>query len=95
MVIYHGPDADYFGQEIAVIFNGLDEEVGIYDVTDKVNIVTISETGYDGAGFTHQGWLTEDHAFLLMGDEEDELFGISDPRNPDLPDTARTFVWDV
>ena len=30
-----------------------------------------------------------------MGDEEDELFGISDPRNPDLPDTARTFVWDV
>ncbi len=27
-----------------------------------------------------------------MGDEEDELFGLSDPQNPDLPDTARSYV---
>ena len=30
-----------------------------------------------------------------MSDEEDEMFGISDPRNPDLPDTTRTYVFDM
>jgi choice-of-anchor B domain-containing protein len=100
VVTYEGLDTDpngmaYQGKEIAFIFNGGDLEVGIYDVTDKSDIREISVTTYAGASFTHQGWLTEDHQFLLMGDEEDELFGISDPRNPDLPDTARTYIWDV
>ncbi|MDH3672377.1 MAG: choice-of-anchor B family protein [Gammaproteobacteria bacterium] len=100
VVTYAGDDADpngmsYQGKEIAFIFNGGDLEVGIYDVTKKSNIREISVTTYAGASFTHQGWLTEDHGFLLMGDEEDELFGLSDPRNPDLPDTARTYIWDV
>jgi choice-of-anchor B domain-containing protein len=95
IVSYAGPDPDYQNKEIAVVFNGIDLTVGFYDVTDKNNITTISETTYAGASFTHQGWLTEDHTYLLAGDEEDELFGISDPRNPDLPDTARTYIWDV
>ncbi len=95
IVTYHGPDSRYTGREIAFVFNGEDLKVGIYDVSDKSNIVVISETTYKGASFTHQGWLTEDHANLLVGDEEDELFGLSDPRNPDLPDTARTYVWDI
>jgi choice-of-anchor B domain-containing protein len=64
-------------------------------VTDKENILELSTTTYPGASFTHQGWLTEDHQYLLVGDEEDELFGLSDPQNPDLPDTARTYIWDV
>lgn len=42
----------------------------------------------------HSG-LAEDHSYLLLGDEEDELFGLSDPQNPDLPDTARTYIFDV
>lgn len=95
VVSYAGPDADYTGREIAVLFNGTDLEVGFYDVTDKNNIVEISKTTYPGASFTHQGWLTDDEEFLLVGDEEDELFGLSDPQNPDLPDTARTYVFDV
>lgn len=102
IVNYTGPDSDHHGKEIAVVFNGLDLTVGIYDVTTKGifdltqdQSTVISETTYAGASFTHQGWLTEDHRYLLVGDEEDELFGISDPRNPDLPDTARTYVWDV
>lgn len=101
IVNYDGPDKDYHAKkrnkkrEIAVIFNGTDLEVGIYDVTDKENIDTISVTPYAGASFTHQGWLTEDHRFMLMGDEEDELFGVSDPNNPDLPATARTYIWDI
>ncbi len=95
VVIYHGPDLNYVGKEIAIIFNGSDLEVGIYDVTDKTDIVELSVTNYAGASYAHQGWLTEDHGYMLMGDEEDELFGISDPKNPDLPDTARTYIWDL
>jgi choice-of-anchor B domain-containing protein len=81
--------------EIAILFNGEDLKVGIYDVTNKGTITAVSFPTYPGASFTHQGWLTEDHEYLIVGDEEDELFGISDPRNPDLPDTARTYIFDV
>ena len=95
IVSYAGPDTDYAGREIAFVFNGGDLEIGIYDVTDKNNILEIATPTHPGASFTHQGWLTEDHRFLVVGDEEDELFGISDPRNPDLPDTARTYFFDV
>lgn len=95
IVNYDGPDEEHKGKEIAVIFNGADLEVGIYDVSDKGDIKTLSVTSYDGASYTHQGWLTEDHKYMLMGDEEDELFGISDPNNDDLPRTARTYIWDI
>lgn len=102
IVSYVGPDGDHIGKEIAFVFNGADLTVGIYDVSVKkiINVVedksiTISETTYPGASFTHQGWLTKNQEFLLVGDEEDELFGISDPKNPELPDTARTYVMDV
>jgi len=95
IVSYAGPDTDYAEREIAFVFNGGDLEIGIYDVTDKNNILEIATPTHPGASFTHQGWLTEDHRFLVVGDEEDELFGISDPRNPDLPDTARTYFFDV
>jgi hypothetical protein len=37
-------------------------------------------------GYTHQGWLTGDHAYLLMDDELDE-------RNSGIP--TRTLIWDV
>lgn len=102
IVTYTGPDTEHAGKEIAFVFNGVDLTVGIYDVSTKQVIdvrddpsITLSETTYAGAGFTHQGWLTGDQAFLLVGDEEDELFGLQDPRNPDLPDTARTRVMNV
>ena len=37
-------------------------------------------------GYSHQGWLTEDHRYFLMNDELDELnFG----RN------TKTYIWDV
>jgi choice-of-anchor B domain-containing protein len=95
IVIYKGPDKKYKRREIAVVFNGTDLEVGIYNVTNKSAIKEISVTTYAGASFTHQGWLTGDHKYMLMGDEEDELFGVSDPTNPDLPETARTYIWDI
>lgn len=103
VISYSGPDIDHVGKEIAFVFNGTDHTVGIYDVTDDKQIInvaeddsiTISETTYNGASFTHQGWVTEDQHFMIMGDEEDELFGLQDPRNPHLPDTARTYVWNI
>ena len=95
IVVYDGPDKRYTDKEIAIIYNGTDLNVGIYDVTDKAKIYTISVTPYAGASFTHQGWLVDGQRYMLMGDEEDEVFGISDPKNPDLPKTARTYIWDL
>ena len=95
VVTYTGPDPDHQGKEILVNFNGGALDVQVWDVTDLNNITQISDFEYRGAGFSHQGWFTEDQAFILVSDEEDELFGISDPRNPDLPDTARTHICDA
>ena len=102
IVTYNGPDTDYATKgkgkkstEIAFVFNGGDLKISIYDVTNKNDIKLISEKGYVGASYTHQGWVTEDQRFMIMGDEEDELFGLSDPQNSELPDTARTYVWNI
>ncbi len=95
IVDYAGPDADHAGAEVAFVYNGGDRELGIYDVSTPGAVVEISTTTYPGASFTHQGWVTDDHQHLLLGDEGDELDGISDPKNPDLPDTARTYIFDI
>lgn len=83
-VLYHGPHTDYQGQEIC--FNSSANQgndgkpqfntLSIVDVTDKANIKTIANTEYgDGFGYSHQGWLTPDHAYFLHDDELDESFG--------------------
>jgi choice-of-anchor B domain-containing protein len=102
VISYNGPDSEHAGKELAFVFNGVSENIGIYDVTNKTTIdvrtnhsITISESEYAGASFTHQGWVTEDQHFMVAGDEEDELFGLQDPQNSDLPDTARTYVWNI
>ena len=83
-VVYQGPDANFAGREIC--FNSNDNHVGIADVEDKSSPFRISATGYPQLGFVHQAWLTEDHRFLLVGDELDE-------RNFGVP--TRTHVLDV
>lgn len=83
-VTYAGPDADYTGRELC--FNSNEDTLTIVDVTDKANPVQVSRTPYDGSGYTHQGWLTEDHARFLLDDELDETgFGHN----------TRTRVWDL
>ncbi len=69
-VVYRGPDARFTGREILVSSN--EDTVTIVDVTDKRAPRQLSRTGYDGAEYTHQGWLTEDHRYFLLGDELDE-----------------------
>jgi len=83
-VLYQGPDLDYSGQEICVGSNK--DHLGIANVTNKAATTTISSTNYPDTGFAHQGWLTEDHRFFLLGDELDEL---------DFSVPTRTHVFDV
>ncbi len=83
-VVYQGPDADHVGSEICVSSNS--DQVGIDDVTIKSAPVTLSSIVYPQLGFVHQGWLTEDHRFFLLGDEGDE-------NNFNVP--TRTHVFDV
>lgn len=81
-VVYHGPDTAYTNHEICFNYNV--DTLTIVDVTNKAAPVQLSRTGYVGVGYTHQGWLTGDHARLLMDDETDS----------DLPGT-KTFIWNV
>lgn len=60
----------------------------IVDVTDKENVVLISRTGYQGSQYTHQGWLTEDHQYLLLDDELDEQRNRKDKH-------TKTLLWNV
>jgi choice-of-anchor B domain-containing protein len=98
-VVYDGPDTEHAGRLICVAFSNLvqhgadvgDPEyagarIGIVDVTDLDDPKTLAFVGYPDSAFSHQGWLTEDHRYLLAGDEYDEVvFG----------GNTRTFVWDL
>ncbi|MDN3722895.1 choice-of-anchor B family protein [Aequorivita sp. SDUM287046] len=84
VVIYDGPDADYAGREI--FFGSNEDRVSIVDVTDKNNPIGISNGFYGSIEYTHQGWLTEDKRYFIIGDELDEsAFGFN----------TRTIIFDV
>lgn len=70
VVTYNGPDADYTGKEVAFCSNA--DTFTIVDVDDPTDCQMVSSTSYDNPGYVHQGWLTEDHRYFLMGDEGDE-----------------------
>jgi choice-of-anchor B domain-containing protein len=91
-VVYDGPDVAFTGREICFNSNGIEYAlngrnfVSIVDVTDKANPVSLSRLAYEGSGYSHQGWLTEDQRWFLHGDEGDEfLAGVN----------TTTRVWDV
>ena len=84
-VVYHGPDEDYQGREICLGSN--ETALSIADVTDKSNPVAVSMASYPNVGYSHQGWLSDDHAFFFMGDELDETGG-------NVTNT-RTLIWDL
>lgn len=90
IVVYKGADADYTGREI--FFGSNEKDLAIIDVTDKSNPTVISTIDYKDVGYTHQAWLTENHKYLLLGDEFDEgkvgfntrtiVFDLADLDNP-------------
>lgn len=92
ILTYNGPDPDYQGREIFLGSNAV--EVVIADFTNKSNPVTIADIGYASQAYTHQGWLTEDGKYFILGDEIDEInvgfntrtifFDFTDLDNPDF-----------
>ena len=83
-VVYDGPDTNFTGREIC--FNSNENHVEVADVTNKSAPLKLSESAYPQLGFVHQAWLTEDHRFLLVGDELDE---------PNFGVPTRTHVFDM
>ena len=83
-VVYRGPDAQHRGQEIC--FGSNENALSIADVTEKENPVALAVGTYPDAGYTHQGWLTEDHRYFFQDDELDEIR---------VGGRTRTLVWDV
>ena len=84
-VIYAGPDTEHAGKEIC--FGGNETAVSIADVTDKDNPIALSTAEYPNAGYTHQGWLTDNHEFFYVNDELDEISGEQS--------RTRTLIFDV
>ncbi|MGB1049423.1 MAG: choice-of-anchor B family protein [Rhodothermales bacterium] len=84
-VIYEGPDTEHAGKEIC--FGGNETAVSIADVSDKDNPIALSTAEYPNAGYTHQGWLTDDHEFFYVNDELDEVSGEQS--------RTRTMIFDV
>jgi hypothetical protein len=84
-VVYQGPDATYAGREMVFCFNG-GNGFAIVDAEDKQDVNLVSTLTYAQLGYTHQGWLSEDHRYCFLNDELDELnFG----------NYTRTYVVDI
>ncbi|KAL2754108.1 hypothetical protein ACRALDRAFT_2138463 [Sodiomyces alcalophilus JCM 7366] len=88
---YRGPDEKYQGRQICYGYN--EDTLTIYDVTDKANSSVISITSYEGAAYTHQGWLLDPQwqEYLLMNDEFDEI----DATGPAADGYPVTYIWDI
>lgn len=95
IVIYDGPDTNFQGRELFFGSNsdgGANNQVVIVDVTDKENPQRVNTITYENGGYTHQGYLSEDHTYFFLGDELDELrfgspsqtriFDLTDLMNP-------------
>lgn len=100
ILIYEGPDTEYQGKEILFGSNsdgGENNQIIIVDVTDKTSPKLISSSTYSNGGYTHQGWIDEDHKYFYLGDELDEsqygnysrtlVFDMEDLDNPILHHT--------
>ena len=97
IITYEGEDQNYLGREILLGSNsdgGETNQIIILDVTEKTNPQMISSISYSYGGYTHQGWIDEDHRYFYLGDELDELrygnktriiiFDLKDLKNPKI-----------
>lgn len=81
---YGGPHEAYIGRELCFAAN--EDSLTVVDVTNKAAPALVGKSVYPGAAYSHQGWLSDDHRYFLLGDEGDELTtGMN----------ARTLVFDV
>jgi choice-of-anchor B domain-containing protein len=91
-VAYRGPDTRYTGRTICLLSN--EKALILVDATDRdangrVAARDLSFVTYPGAstGYTHQGWLSEDHRYFYLDDEFDEGNGTAN--------RSRTLIFDV
>ena len=56
-LVYPGPDKKYEGTDICYGYN--EDTLTIYNVTDKTTTNIISRISYEGASYTHQGWVLD------------------------------------
>jgi choice-of-anchor B domain-containing protein len=84
-VIYRGPDERYQGREVCFAAN--ETALSIADVTDKDNPLAVGTATYPNVGYTHQGWLSDDHRYFFSNDETDETGG--------QVQSTRTLIWDI
>jgi hypothetical protein len=72
----------YAGRQIAFCCSGFNNGwantgIDVLDVTNKANIVSLSQFFWPNAGYSHQCWPTPDMRYLYVDDELDEqTFGI-------------------
>ena len=90
-LVYKGPDKKYVGRDICYGYN--EDTLTIYDVTNKKNTTILSRTSYEGATYTHQGWVLdlEWQEFILLDDEYDEY----DKKGPGAAGNPVTYIWDI
>ncbi|KAK4225365.1 hypothetical protein QBC38DRAFT_483093 [Podospora fimiseda] len=90
-LVYRGPDRKYVGKDICYGYN--EDALTIYDVNDKQNITIISTTSYEGASYTHQGWVLDPkwQQFLITDDEYDEVDAVG-PAKDGYP---ISYIWDI
>ncbi|KAK3955699.1 hypothetical protein QBC32DRAFT_310818 [Pseudoneurospora amorphoporcata] len=88
---YRGPDKRYLGHDICYGYS--EDSLTIYDVTNKANSSIISRTSYDGAAYTHQGWVLDPYnqEYLLLDDEYDEEAAVG----PAAAGYPITYIWDI
>ena len=85
IVTYSGPDPDYQGEIILIAANTTG--MVILNVTDPTDVVQISYSSYPNVHYAHQVWMSDDGAFILMGDELDET--------SNSVSGTRTLIWDA
>lgn len=90
-LVYRGPDEKYAGRDICYGYN--EDTLTIYDVTDKNSTNIISRVGYEGASYTHQGWVTDKawQTTLALDDEYDEY----DSAGAGVDGFPITYFWDI
>jgi len=84
-IVYRGPDTEHRGSEVC--FGANETALSIADVSDKAHPVALAKASYPNVGYSHQGWITDDHRYFYMDDELDELGG--------TVAGTRTLIWDV
>lgn len=82
--VYTGPDPDYQNRELCIGSN--EDTVTLVDVTDKTSPRLISRVAHPNVGYVHQGWLTGDQRYFLLGDELDEI---------EFGNNTRTLIYDL